>query len=62
MNEVAINYLRYTGRKRVSDSLFLVTVDWFIIISRNMGLTERIAVDNLEVKYIRKTNNTPSKI
>lgn len=26
VSEVAINYLRYTGRKRISDNLFLVAV------------------------------------
>lgn len=57
MSGAAINYLRYTGRKRISDTLSLVAVDWFIIISWNMGLTGRIAVNKIEgrIKHIRKT-------
>lgn len=52
-----MNYLRYTGRKRISDNLSLVAVHWFIIISWNMGLTGRIAVNKIEsrIKHIRKT-------
>jgi hypothetical protein len=42
VSEVAINYLRFTGRKLISDNLFLVAVHC-LFISWNMGLTERIA-------------------